>query len=148
MQSPIARRLTALLGLAAAAALLPWPKPIAVPPAAHAAAVPPAEAAATGQPLLGSVQLVVFETEDCVYCNLFRRHVLPAYSASPRSRDVPLRFLDLNAPDAGGVALDAPVDLLPTAVLLLNNRAVGRIPGYVAPESFFHAVNHLMARIE
>ncbi|MBL8564234.1 MAG: hypothetical protein JNM89_00785 [Hyphomicrobiaceae bacterium] len=148
MPKLFARRLTALLGLAAAAAFLPWLKSISVSPAAHAAAAPPVEAAATGQPLAGSVQLVVFESEGCVYCNLFRRHVLPAYSASPRSREVPLRFLDLNAPDADDVALDAPVDLLPTAVLLLNNREVGRIPGYVAPESFFHAVNHLMSRLE
>lgn len=113
-----------------------------------AAAEPPRESAAFEPPLDGALQIVVFETTDCIYCSLFRRHVLPAYSASPRSRSVPLRFVDLNAPDLDALRLDGPVDLLPTAVLMRNNREVGRIPGYVAPESFFHAVNHLMARVE
>lgn len=147
MKPSLPRRLATLAGVAAAAAPLSAAAPS--PPLALAAAVEPAtDRTAAHAPLDGSVQLVVFEAEGCVYCNLFRRHVLPAYSASPRGREVPLRFLDLNAPDAGRVGLEAPVDLLPTAVLLRNNREVGRIPGYVAPESFFHAVNHLMSRIE
>jgi thioredoxin-related protein len=32
-------------------------------------------------------------------------------------------------------------------VLMQNNREVGRIPGYLGPENFFHAFNHLMARV-
>lgn len=147
MRTFLLRRLASLLGFAGAVAPFSGASPLPAP-ALAAAAEPASEVAAVQAQLEGSVQLVVFETDDCVYCNLFRRHVLPAYVASPRSRAVPLRFVDLNAPDAGRVGLDAPVDMLPTAVLLRNNREVGRIPGYVAPESFFHAVNHLMSQIE
>lgn len=108
----------------------------------------PAQLAAPTKPLDGAIEIVVFETDDCLYCRLFRRHIVPAYEASPRARDVPLRFVDVDAPAAGEVSLDAPVDSLPTTVVLHNNHEIGRIPGYVAPETFFHAVSHLMARLD
>jgi thioredoxin-related protein len=37
--------------------------------------------------------------------------------------------------------------MVPTTVLMQNNREVGRIPGYLGLENFFHAFNHLLARV-
>ena len=47
-----------------------------------------------------------------------------------------------------GYAINTDPRNLPTAVLLHNNREIGRIPGYVGPENFFHAVSHLLAQVE
>ena len=47
-----------------------------------------------------------------------------------------------------GYAINTTPRNLPTAVLLQNNREVGRIPGYLGPENFFHAINHLLAKVE
>jgi thioredoxin-related protein len=94
------------------------------------------------------LQIVVLEVEDCTYCSLFRRHVVPAYSVSPRSREVPLKFVDMNAPAYQELGLTGPVDTVPTTVLMRNNREVGRISGYVGPENFFHAINHLLGRTD
>ncbi|MFV0369047.1 MAG: thioredoxin family protein [Hyphomicrobiaceae bacterium] len=101
-----------------------------------------------GSRATANLQLVVLEAPGCIYCNLFRRHVVPAYNTSPKSRDVPLKFIDLNDKAYDELGLDSPVDTVPTAVLLQNNREVGRIPGYMGPENFFHAINHLMARVQ
>lgn len=136
-----------LLQLLAAALVAPLSHMLLRP--AHAAPEPilPAEPA-SAMPA-GALQIVVFEAPGCIYCNLFRRHVLPAYTASPRASDIPLRFLDLNEDAAvAALGLDGAIDTVPTAVLLHNNREIGRIPGYVGPENFFHAVSHLLAQVE
>lgn len=112
--------------------------------AANAAPLPEATVAAYGETADGSMQIVVFEVADCIYCNLFRRHVEPVYAASTRAKTVPMRFVDLNDENAGTVGLQRPVDQVPTAVLLHENREIGRIPGYVGPETFFHAISHLI----
>ena len=94
-----------------------------------------------------NLQLVVLEAPGCDYCNLFRRYVVPAYETSPKSRTVPLKFIDMNDKAYDELGLDGPVDLVPTTILMRNNREVGRIPGYVGTENFFHAVNHLVAQV-
>jgi len=93
------------------------------------------------------VELVVFEVDGCNYCRLFRRDVLPAYMMSPRAGDVPIRFVDLND-GTGGIRLTSQIDVVPTAVLVRNNRESGRITGYSGPESFFQLMRYLLSRAE
>jgi thioredoxin-related protein len=93
------------------------------------------------------LELVVLEVPGCIYCPVFRRDVMPRYDAFARGRELPIRFLDLNDAAADRLELEAPVDVAPTAVLLKDNREVGRIPGYVGPDNFFHAVDHLLTRV-
>lgn len=114
--------------------------------AAHDAAIE-TTAAITGEQSATNLQLVVLEAPGCIYCNLFRRYVVPAYETSPKSRSIPMKFIDLNDKAYDDLGLDSPVDMVPTTILMHNNREVGRIPGYLGPENFFHAVNHLMARV-
>jgi thioredoxin-related protein len=92
-----------------------------------------------------ALELVVMEAPGCTYCGLFRRDVLPSYQASERAKEMPIRFVDINDATADALGLDAPVDVVPTFVVLKNNREVGRIPGYTGPEFFFHTINHLLA---
>ena len=94
------------------------------------------------------LELVVVEAEGCIYCRIFRRDVLPAYAASPRAQSVPMRFADLNALEAGTLTLAGPIDSVPTVLVLSGNRELGRVSGYVGPESFFHAINGLLAGVE
>ena len=93
-------------------------------------------------------ELVVLEAEGCIYCQIFRRDVLPAYEVSPRAREVPLRFVDLNKSETDKLALSEPIELVPTVVLFKDHKEVGRIAGYVGPEAFFHSVNRMIAGAE
>jgi thioredoxin-related protein len=90
-------------------------------------------------------ELVVMEAPGCTYCTLFRRDVLPSYEASPRAKDMPIRFVDVNDEAAEGLGLQSPVDIVPTFLVLKNNKEVGRIPGYTGPEYFFHTINYLIS---
>lgn len=89
-------------------------------------------------------ELLVVEIDNCIYCGLFRRDVAPTYTASVRARSVPMRFIDINAPDIDALSLTAPIDSVPTVLVVENGREVGRIAGYVGPEIFFHSLNRLL----
>ena len=93
-----------------------------------------------------NLELIVMEAPGCTYCDIFRRDVLPSYQASERGKDVPIRFLDINDASPEEIGLDSPVDIVPTFVVLKDHKEVGRIPGYMGPESFFHSINHLISR--
>jgi thioredoxin-related protein len=89
-------------------------------------------------------EVLVVEIDNCIYCGLFRRDVAPTYTTSPRAKTAPMRFVDINAPDVDRLALQAPIDTIPTVLVVENGREVGRIAGYVGPEIFFHSLSQLL----
>jgi thioredoxin-related protein len=98
-------------------------------------------------PKASNLELVVMEAPGCTFCSIFRRDVLPAYEASERAKDVPIRFLDVNDVASTKMDLETPVDIVPTFVILKDNKEIGRIPGYVGPETFFHTINYLLSTV-
>ena len=54
--------------------------------------------------------------------------------AHPQSREVPLRYVDLNAVDADLLGLAGPVTMVPTIVLMRDGQEVSRIAGYTGPQ--------------
>jgi thioredoxin-related protein len=91
-----------------------------------------------------SAELLVFETNKCVYCFIFRRDVVPGYQQSPRARDVPMRFIDIDQVDVTQLKLKSPLTMLPTVILMKNGHEVDRIDGYMGPEPFFYMVSRLL----
>lgn len=94
------------------------------------------------------VQLLVLEVENCFTCDLVRQHIQSAYARTPQSRDVPLRYIDLNKVDAGALGLVAPVTMVPTIVLVREGHEVSRLTGYTGPAIFLQAVEHMLALAE
>lgn len=92
-----------------------------------------------------TLELVVVEAEGCIYCQLFRRDVLPAYQASAQAKDLPVRFVDINDIEADHLSFKTGVDVVPTFVVVRSQTEVGRISGYVGPENFFHSISYLLA---
>lgn len=93
-------------------------------------------------------ELVVVEADNCIYCDLFHRDIAPVYAGSVRAKTVPMRFVDINAVEAEGLAITAPIDSVPTVLVVEGKRETGRIPGYIGPESFFHSVNYLLGSLD
>jgi len=75
------------------------------------------------------VELLVYEHHDCVYCQLFRRDVLPRYQQAV-AMELPIRFVDIAVSGNEGPGLSRKVDMLPTAVLMLEGREIDRLVGY------------------
>lgn len=100
---------------------------------------------ATPAPASAGLELVVVEAEACVYCQLFRRDLLPAYETSKQAQALPVRFVDINDISADQLELDNEVEIVPTFVVVKSHHEVGRIAGYVAPETFFQSIDGLVA---
>jgi thioredoxin-related protein len=58
---------------------------------------------------------------------------------------MPVRFIDVNDLEGAHLELEAPINLVPTFVVVKSRREIGRIPGYVGPENFFYSINYLLA---
>jgi len=92
------------------------------------------------------VELLVYEHRDCVYCQLFRRDVLPRYQQA-LAAELPIRFVDIAAAGNEGPGLARKVDMLPTVVLMLGGREIDRIVGYWGPDTFFKLLAHMRAKV-
>ncbi|HXF52935.1 MAG TPA: hypothetical protein VNK52_02320, partial [Hyphomicrobiaceae bacterium] len=61
------------------------------------------------------LELVVFEADGCLYCDVLRREVAPLYAATAASRRVPLRFLNVSRTDESAAGrLDHAITIAPT----------------------------------
>jgi thioredoxin-related protein len=103
------------------------------------------DSAPAGTPTL---EVLIFEHADCVYCRVFRRDVLPRYREAVRTNAAPLRFIDIEKDDTASLDLNARIDTLPTAVVMRNGREVDRIVGYWGPNGFFQLLAHILAKME
>jgi thioredoxin-related protein len=100
-------------------------------------------------PRTPSLEVLVFEHVDCVYCRIFRRDVLPKYRrAVSAANAVPLRFVDIGKSDTRGLALRSRIDTVPTAVVMRDGVEVDRIVGYWGPDNFFKLLAHILARMQ
>lgn len=88
--------------------------------------------------------LLVLEVTPCSACDLVRKHIEPVYARSPLSRDIPLRYLDLNMVDEANLGLSSPITVVPTIVLMRDGQEISRIVGYPGPTTFFHAVDYML----
>src|SRR5436190_15265245 len=93
-----------------------------------------------------TLEVLVFEHADCVYCRVFRRDVLPQQAV--RANTAPLRFVDIAKDDTDSLGLNSRIDTLPTAVIMRNGREVDRIVGYWGPTGFFQLLSHILAKMQ
>lgn len=100
---------------------------------------------ATVEPNVTRYEVVVLEVEGCAYCPILRQHAVPVFLSSPQAKQATLRFVDLNGPDADRLHLtEGPVTVVPTVMLVENNREVGRASGYMGPDGFITAVREMI----
>ena len=74
--------------------------------------------------------------------------VVPRYQRSEFAADAPLRFVNIAVSGNQNIALNGPITMVPTSVLMKDGREVDRIAGYWAPDNFFKIVESLMGRAE
>jgi thioredoxin-related protein len=95
-----------------------------------------------------AMELVVYEHPDCTYCQVFRARVVPRYLKSDFAADAPLRFVNIAISGNKSAALNGPITMVPTSVLMKDGREIDRIAGYWAPDNFFKAVESLIGKAE
>ncbi len=94
------------------------------------------------------LEILVFETEACSYCEIFRRDVAPGYRLAPIAASAPLRFIDVAKVDLDRIGLARRVEILPTTVLMRDGQEVERIAGLTAADTYYVLVRNMIAKNE
>lgn len=92
------------------------------------------------------LEILVLEIETCAICPLVRQQLLPRWEETTWARTVPMRFVDVTRRDERTLGLAAPIDTVPTFVLLRDGREIERIAGYLGPTNFIEAIGHIIRR--
>ena len=91
-----------------------------------------------------TLELIVIEARGCPMCQLFRDEIAPAYRATARAKRTPLRFVDVSFTDPATLNLVAPIEIIPTVVLMRDGAEIDRLVGYTGPEIFMTAVGKML----
>lgn len=86
------------------------------------------------------LSLVVFEADNCVYCPVLRQSVIPRYQGTAFDRAAPLSFVNLSQDGNADRNADAPVTVVPTAVLFANGREIDRYTGFVGTDDLLASI--------
>ena len=95
-------------------------------------------------PMEPTIELVVIEARPCPMCQLFRDEIAPVYRATARAQRAPLRFVDVAHTDPDTLRLAAPIEIIPTVVLMRDGAEVDRLVGYTGPEIFMRAIGVML----
>ena len=91
------------------------------------------------------LRLLMFDADDCPYCEQWHDEVGGVYAKTAEGRRAPLETTALYDPLPASVRLREPVRYTPTFVLLDDDgRELGRITGYPGEDHFWGLLGQLL----
>lgn len=103
-------------------------------------------AGATAAHGAGRVELLMFESATCEWCDLWREEIGPVYPKTDEGKLVPLRVVSIHAPRPEDLKGIAGIVYTPTFVLWDGKREVGRILGYGGEIQFWGLLGELIKK--
>ena len=94
-----------------------------------------------------AAELVMVEEPGCVWCARWNAEIAPAYPHTAEGQVAPLRRIDLHAPVPDDLALDAPLRITPTFVLVDDGQEVARLEGYPGDEFFWPLLADMLDKL-
>jgi hypothetical protein len=91
-----------------------------------------------------ALELIVIEARGCPMCRLFRDEIAPVYRATARAKRAPMRFVDVSFTDPATLNLVAPIEIVPTVVLMRDGAEIDRLVGYTGPQIFMNVVGKML----
>ena len=95
-----------------------------------------------------AAELVMFERAGCPWCQRWDREVGARYVKTEEAKALPLRRVDIDAPEPRRRRPRRPVRYTPTFVVVDDGREVGRITGYINDDSFWGLLGALAAKLQ
>ena len=92
-------------------------------------------------------ELIMFEQENCYWCERFHEEIAPIYPRTAEGKRAPLRMVDIHGTlpeDLSGIDTGR---FTPTFVLMEDGREIGRIRGYPGDEFFWGLLGELLAKL-
>ena len=100
-----------------------------------------------GPGLAGAAELVMFESDSCLYCERWHAEIGPAYPKTTEGRMAPLRRVDIDGPRPKDLASIRGIVFTPTFVLWRDGREVGRFAGYPGEIFFWPMLAELLKKL-
>lgn len=94
-----------------------------------------------------AAELVMFETEGCVWCEAWDRDVGGIYHKTKAGRTAPLRRVEVREPRPADLGDVEGIVYTPTFVLMDDGREIGRITGYPGNEHFWGLLGELVNKL-
>lgn len=95
-----------------------------------------------------AVELVLFESSDCVWCEAWDEEIGGIYPKTAEARIAPLRRVDIHDERPADLAHIRGIVYTPTFVLVDNGREVGRILGYGGEDFFWGLLGMELKKLE
>ena len=100
------------------------------------------------QPEAEAAELLMFESDDCVWCKAWNAEIGPIYPKTAEGRRAPLRRVDIHAKRPDDLLDIQGVRFTPTFVLVDDRgREVGRINGYPGEDFFWGLLSELITKL-
>jgi thioredoxin-related protein len=94
-----------------------------------------------------AAELLMFESQSCIYCLRWERTVGSLYDKTDEAKVLPLRRIDIDRQSASGVVLQSRVLYTPTFIVVDKGREIGRIEGFSSDDQFWGLLDQLAAKI-
>ncbi len=92
-------------------------------------------------------ELVMFEQDNCEWCEAWTSVIGPIYPKSSEGRRAPLRRVDIHAPRPADLQNVTATRFTPTFVLMHQGHEIGRISGYPGEDFFWGLLDRLMQEL-
>lgn len=92
-------------------------------------------------------ELVMFEQENCEWCEVWFEEIGPIYPKTTEGRRAPIRRVDIHDPMPDDLAHIEGSRFTPTFVLIHNGQEVGRIRGYPGEDFFWGLLDQMMQKL-
>lgn len=95
-----------------------------------------------------AAELLMFESDDCVWCDAWNEDIGPIYPKTSEGRRAPLRRIDIHDRRPADIGNIEGVRFTPTFVLVDDRgQEVGRINGYPGEDFFWGLLSELIAKL-
>lgn len=96
---------------------------------------------------VSSAELVMFEEENCEWCETWHEKIGPIYPKTPEGKFAPLRRIDISENIPKDLAHLRPASFTPTFVVVENGKEVSRILGYPGEDFFWGLLEGALKKI-
>lgn len=97
--------------------------------------------------LTAETELVMFEQDNCEWCEAWTRDIGLIYPRSSEGKRAPLRRVDIHQPRPDDLENVTATRFTPTFVLMHQGREIGRISGYPGEDFFWGLLDQLMQQL-
>ncbi|MBT4589915.1 MAG: hypothetical protein HON14_13640 [Rhodospirillaceae bacterium] len=94
-----------------------------------------------------SAELIMFESENCEWCEVWLEKIGPIYPKTPEGKYAPLRRVDIADEMPKDLAKLRPASFTPTFVVMENGVEITRILGYPGEDFFWGLLEEALKKI-